>query len=322
MKKRTAIIAASAVAAAATFYTVSMGTVIFYNSMVKDRRGDRNYAEGTESAKEPPEKATEYRKSAYPYNRWWSEQPLQKRHILSADGLKLEAKLLKADGETDRLAIVCHGHRCCSGEEGFICKMFHDEGYHVLAIEQRAHGVSEGSLIGFGNLEKEDVVLWARLMSEEFPECSIVLYGASMGGATVVQANSLEMPENVKCVVEDCGFSSISGVLMQKMKTDFSWIPFKRAVIGVSSLICRATEGFGFKEADIGEAAKRARLPLMVIHGQDDIVVPPWMGEEIYENCPTEKEILRVPDTGHNVSFFHAEDEYRNRVFGFINKHI
>ena len=322
MKKKTAIIAASAAAAAAVFYAVSMGTVIFYSSMVKDRRGDRNYAEGTESAKEPPEKATEYRKNAYPYNKWWSEQPTQERHILSRDGLKLEAKLLKADRETDRLAIVVHGHRCCSGEEGYICKMFHDEGYHVLAIEQRAHGVSEGTFIGFGYLEKDDVALWAQLMSEEFPECAIVLYGASMGGATVVQANTLELPENVKCVIEDCGFSSLDGVLLQKMNTDFSWIPFKRPLTGIVSLICKVTEGFDFKEANVADAAGRARLPMLVIHGQADVVVPAWMGEEIYENCPTDKQILRVPDAGHNVSFFHANEEFRNTVFGFIESHI
>ena len=204
MKKKTAIIAASAAAAAAVFYAVSMGTVIFYSSMVKDRRGDRNYAEGTESAKEPPEKATEYRKSAYPYNKWWSEQPTQERHILSRDGLKLEAKLLKADRETDRLAIVVHGHRCCSGEEGYICKMFHDEGYHVLAIEQRAHGVSEGTCIGFGYREKDDGIVLA------VPYLDGICYSLRRGGPLYC-LGSPEDPAGVRWYAETGELAPLAG---------------------------------------------------------------------------------------------------------------
>ncbi len=322
MKKRNAVIAAAAAVAAVTFYTVSTGTVVFYETLVKDRVGDRNYDENRNTKNFPPEKATEYRKRAYEYNKWWSEQPTEKRHIMSADGLKLEAKLLRADKETDRLAIVCHGHRCCSGEEGFICQMFHDAGYHVLAIEQRAHGVSEGTFIGMGVLEKDDVALWAELMSEEFPECSIVLYGGSMGGATVIMANSLELPPNVKCVIEDCGFSSIDGVILNKIRREFSWMPLKRPVVAAASLICRVIEGFGFRQHTMKQAAAEARLPMLIIHGQDDAVVPAWMGEEIYENCAAEKDIFRVPDTGHNVSFFHDSEGYRNKVFSFIDAHI
>ena len=37
----------------------------------------------------------------------------------------------------------------------------------------------------------------------------IVLYGVSMGGATVMMASGEDLPGNVKAIIEDCGYSSV-----------------------------------------------------------------------------------------------------------------
>ena len=56
--------------------------------------------------------------------------------------------------------------------------------------------------------ESKDLLKWIALVNESFPGGKIVLYGVSMGAATVMRASGLALPETVAGIVEDCGFTS------------------------------------------------------------------------------------------------------------------
>ena len=72
-------------------------------------------------------------------------------------------------------------------------------GHNLLLIDERAHGRSEGRTITFGIQERWDVESWARFAVERFgADVQIILYGVSMGAATVLMAAGLDLPENVK----------------------------------------------------------------------------------------------------------------------------
>lgn len=320
-KKNKLAIAVAAAAGTTALYTISAAAVMFCAGMVRDGDTDRNYDAVRDADIAPPENATEYRKKAWPYNKWLSEQNFEPRHIISRDGLTLEARLLRSEHPIGKLAIVCHGHRCCAGEEGFIVKMFLDAGFHVLAIDQRAHGASEGRLFGMGCTEMYDVQQWCLLAGDEFPECDIVLYGASMGAATVIMANSLSLHPNVKCVIEDCGYTSIYEVFMVKCKSEYKAMPLKELVLDTASILCKAIQGFGYKTNTVLDASAQAKLPMLFIHGTDDTVVPREMAIRLHDACPTDKAYFEVAGAGHNVSYFHAKTDYENTVFGFIDNH-
>ena len=257
----------------ALIFFLGVGYLCFRTGIVRREDYDRNYVPERDDPVPMSEHATEYRKRARPFNKWWNAQPLQRKTVVSEDGLKLAGGFLPAEEDHHKLAIVVHGHHCCAGEEGFISKMFHDAGFHVLAVDQRTHGASEGRFITMGANESHDVAIWARLMAEEHPDCRIVIYGASMGAATVCMTSALELPEQVVCGIADCGFTS-------------------------------------------------AREVLLFLEGTADTQVPPYMVQRLYDAYPdkSKTEIHYFEGAGHNVSFFHEEDRYRELCLNFYER--
>ena len=41
---------------------------------------------------------------------------------------------------------------------------------------------------------------------------------------------------------------------------------------------------------------------------------------ELYDICPTDKDIMVVDEAGHGVSYYYAPEEYHNKVFSFLEK--
>lgn len=62
-----------------------------------------------------------------------------------------------------------------------------------------------------GWLEKEDVKAWVNEVIKKDPQAKIILFGGSMGASTVMMASGDQLPEQVKLLVADCGYSSVYG---------------------------------------------------------------------------------------------------------------
>ena len=307
----------------ALIFFLGVGYLCFRTGIVRREDYDRNYVPERDDPVPMSEHATEYRKRARPFNKWWNAQPLQRKTVVSEDGLKLAGGFLPAEEDHHKLAIVVHGHHCCAGEEGFISKMFHDAGFHVLAIDQRTHGASEGRFITMGANESHDVAIWARLMAEEHPDCRIVIYGASMGAATVCMTSALELPEQVVCGITDCGFTNAREVYAVEMERVYSFLPLKKFILELSSRISELVAKFRFDSADPEKAVAKATIPLLFLEGTADTQVPPYMVQRLYDAYPdkSKTEIHFFEGAGHNVSFFHEEDRYRELCLKFFERY-
>ena len=128
--------------------------------------------------------------------------------IQSNDGLTLSGRYYHiADGAP--LAIGFHGYKSCwlidfCGGADIAFQM----GQNVLLVDERAHGRSQGRSITFGIKERQDLLCWIGYALNRFgSDTRILLYGVSMGGATVLMASGLELPKNVKGIVADCPYS-------------------------------------------------------------------------------------------------------------------
>ncbi len=306
----------------AVIFFLGVSFLCFRTGIVRREDYDRNYVPERDDNVSISESATEYRKQSRPYNKWWNAQPLVRKQIVSEDGLKLAGGFLPADPDSRKLAIVVHGHHCCAGEEGFASKMFHEAGFHVLAVDQRTHGASEGRFVTMGANESHDIALWADLMAKEHPDCRIVLYGGSMGGATVCMASALDLPEQVICGIADCPYSSAREVFMVEMERRYSFIPFKKFVLELTARISELLAKFRFESADPEKAVAKAKIPLLFLEGLDDVQVPPDQVQRLYDAYPDpeKKEILFFEGAGHNVSFFHGGETYRKACLDFFDR--
>ena len=226
---------------------------------------------------------------------------------VSHDGLRLFARYYHHD-DAAPLQILCHGYKgtvfrdFCGGS-----KLARQAGHNILAIDQRAHGESGGRTISFGINERLDLMAWLRYAVERFgSEKPIIVSGVSMGAATVLMASELELPENVKGIVADCPYSSPYAII-RKVCGDMK-LPAGLAMPFVK-LSARLIGGFDLCACSATEAVKNAKVPILLIHGEDDRFVPCDMSREIAKNSPLIR-FETFPHAGHGLSFIEDEERY------------
>ena len=75
--------------------------------------------------------------------------------------------------------------------------------------DMRAHGQSEGKIITYGVKDRYDVLTWVDYVIKNISnDEKIIIDGLSMGSSTVLMASELDLPDNVKGIVADSGFTS------------------------------------------------------------------------------------------------------------------
>ena len=244
--------------------------------------------------------------------------PYEKVTTTSHDGIKLVGRYYHVkDGAP--VSIIFHGYRSNIGTDcngGYYLSV--KNGYNVLVVYQRGHRESGGKTITFGVKERYDCLDWISYVNERFgEETPILLMGLSMGAATVLMAAGLDLPSNVKGIMADCGFSSPKEILQEvirKMK-----YPLRITYFFVR-MSARIFGQFDPEEASAVEALKDAKVPVLIIHGDDDRFVPSRMSRENYDACDSSKEILIVPGAGHGLSYCVDAKAYEKAVQDFIDR--
>ena len=245
-------------------------------------------------------------------------RPYERVGIRSFDGLRLSGRYYHSrDGAP--LAILCHGYRgtpsrdFCGGAN--IC---FSRGFNVLLIEQRAHCTSQGHTTTFGVKERYDVLAWADYAVKRFGDgVRILLAGISMGGGTVLMASGLELPGQVRGILADCPFTSPAEII--RKFGEEKGLPMK-AAFPLAELGALIFGGFSLYDADAVEAVKKAKVPILLIHGEADDIVPCWMSRAIAEANPRMTERHTFPGAGHGLSYLADTERYTRLVTDFCEK--
>lgn len=246
-----------------------------------------------------------------------AEREYEDVYTTSFDGLKLHGRYYHVkDGAP--LNIGFHGYRatalrdfCVGANESL------KRGHNLLLIDQRGQGQSEGDTITMGIKEHKDVLAWVNFANFRFGEdTKIILYGVSMGAASVIMATGLNLPKNVTGVIADCPYSVPKDILLDVAKKDMG-VNGKIAYPFVF-LAGKLFGGFNVTETDCVKAVKKAKIPVLIIHGEDDRYVPCYMSEEIEKANPKLVKRYTFPNAGHGLSFFSDKERYRKITEAFF----
>ena len=241
-------------------------------------------------------------------------------YITSDDGLRLCGRLIEHT-EARGLVIFAHGyHSSCRRDLAVQIKAVYDAGFSVLTIYQRAHGLSEGKYITFGIKERYDVLRWSEYAAARYPDLPIALFGLSMGGATVMMTSDLPLPRSVRCVISDCGFTSPREIISNTLR-------YKRKIIVYPTIWfmefwAHILAKFRYRDASAIDALSSSRLPVLIIHGEEDRYVPTEMSLRNAEAAGERAELFTVPVAKHGQSVYFDPDGYCQRVRDFLEKHI
>ena len=257
-----------------------------------------------------------YREEILAGGRWFREQEPERVTIRSRDGLKLAGYFLPAENAKGTLLLV-HGYRSdpwC--DFGIVYPFYHGLGWNILTVCQRAHGESDGKYITFGVKERFDVRDWAVYLADRFgPEHGIVLGGVSMGSTSVLMSLGTDLPENVRGVIADCGFTNPREEFVHVLKNRH--IP-RQPVMAAAELYARLFAGFSFSEYSTVTALQQARVPVLFVHGERDTFVPVRFTVENYAACAGRKKLITVPEAGHGASYLLARAQCQSALREFL----
>ena len=141
---------------------------------------------------------------------WFNNVEKEKVSIAGKDGINYHADVIPAKKKTNIWIICIHGYTSSPMHMGMYAKIFsEDYGYNVLMPSLNGHADSENDKVTMGWDDRLIIVDWINYLVNEYPDCEIVLHGVSMGAATVMMTCGEELPDNVKCAIEDCGYTSV-----------------------------------------------------------------------------------------------------------------
>ena len=135
-----------------------------------------------------------------------------------------------------------------------------------------------------------------------------------MGASPVRRAAGQTLPKTVKGVLADCGYTSAKQIIKKVIRqiglpADVLY-PFVR-------LGARLFGGFDPEDADVENAMKNCRLPVIFFHGQTDDYVPCEMGQANYDACPAVKKLVSVPNAGHGMCYLVDPEGYLDALRAF-----
>ncbi len=240
--------------------------------------------------------------------------------ITSRDGTRLVGKYYhNADGAP--VVIMFHGYRSSAIRDGMgAFKACKENGYNILMVDQRAHRESGGKCITFGVKERYDCVDWVYEVCKKCgKDVKIILIGLSMGATTVMMAMGLELPENVRGVIADCGYSTPKDILKTVIKMMKLPVGLAYPVVRMSAKLYGK---FDLEGASATEALAKSKIPILLIHGEADELVPCEMSRTNYEACVSEKELFTVPGAGHGMSYLTDINGYIGKFKGFLQKNF
>ena len=244
--------------------------------------------------------------------------PHEDFYITAYDGLRLHGRYYESKKGAP-IEILMHGYRgnaerdLCGGVQR--CFML---GRNTLIIDQRGSGESDGNVISFGIKERYDCKSWVEFLVSHFgDDVKIITSGISMGAATVLMAQELDLPKNVVGVLADCGYNSPRKIIektIREMK-----LPPKLAYPFVK-LGAKVYGKFDLEETTPEKALAKCRVPVIFFHGDTDDFVPHYMSEKNFAACASPRRLVTVHGAGHGLSYIIAPELYLKEISEFFTE--
>jgi len=244
---------------------------------------------------------------------------MQSVEIHARDGETLAGHWYPCEG-AKRVVLAMHGWRSSWDHDfGMVADFLHKNGCSILFAEQRGQGGSGGACMGLGALERYDCADWAAWLSKKEPVLPMYLAGVSMGATTVLLAAGLPLPDTVRGIVADCGFTSPQDIGRHVVENNLHMSFSLRA--RAADAMCRKKNREGIRSCSTVEVLQTAKIPVLLIHGADDTFVPVSMTYENYKACAAPKELLVVPGADHGMSYFVDRKRYEDALKAFWQKY-
>jgi len=200
------------------------------------------------------------------------------------------------------IILFFHGNGEIATEYDDIARVYNQKNINFIIADFRGYGFSTGTP-DVENTQSDahfvlDYVL--KYLKEINYSGSLILMGRSLGSVSVLEL-AKRYPHDFSGLIIESGFANEEPL-------------FK--LIGTTAEQAGFTKEDGFLN---GDKIKKYAGPLLVIHAEQDHIVPFSQGELLYTSCPSEnKKFLSIPNANHNNILGVSAQKYFEEVVGFI----
>jgi LPXTG-motif cell wall-anchored protein len=210
---------------------------------------------------------------------------------------------------------------------------FYNAGYNLLFVDSRATGASGGNYVTYGEYESDDVLHWINKEVSDRPNQKILLYGGSMGAATMMSVLAKDIPSNVKGIIENCGFKSIDEQL--RFTYNSSVVPTLGGALPELDLVADKEHEDMYMDLlqqyyfgqelnmnvteNLPEIGMKDDLPKLIIHGSKDSVVPVDNAYALYNLSGGYKDMLIVDGADHGKAQNDDPEAYNQHLTKFLD---
>lgn len=220
--------------------------------------------------------------------------------ITASDGVRLNGWFVP--GESDVTLVWFHGNGGnISHRVDNIALLNSRVKANVFILDYRGYGLSEGKPSERGTYLDAEAAISYLISRPDVDPDKVVIYGRSLGSAVAVEMASRHQPYGL---VLEAPFTSVKAMAKLSHPVLSSFLPL--------GMVVRS-------RYDSLSKIDRVNSPLMVIHGDDDEIVPFEMGRELFDAGNDPKRFYGVSGGGHNNAYVVGGNEYFDAIKTFVD---
>lgn len=216
--------------------------------------------------------------------------------LVTEDGVRIHSFWLAAPG-ADRAVLFLHGNAGSAWHRLENAALLAALGTHVLLLDYRGYGESEGRPSEAGIHADARAGLRHLVTDLGIPERRVVLFGRSLGGAVAVE---LAVDRSLAGVILESTFSSLADLGRRLFGPPGAW--------------------FAQGRFDSMARIRRVRAPLLFFHGDADDIVDPSLGRRLFEGATSPKAFESLRGAGHNDTVGVGGTPYLTRIHRFLDE--
>jgi uncharacterized protein len=216
----------------------------------------------------------------------------------SSDNVKLHGWFISVKNSIGVL-LFCHGNAGNISHRLESIQIFSRLGLNVFIFDYRGYGQSQGKMTENGAY-LDAKAAWNYLTQiKNFNPNNIIIFGRSLGGSI---ATKIALNNDQAALIIESTFTSAKDMAAKHY-------PF---------LPVRLLLKYNFQTIDY---IQNVKSPILIIHSENDEIVPFSQGQKLFETASEPKEFLKIHG-GHNDGFFVSEPEYSQKLNLFMKKYL
>lgn len=217
--------------------------------------------------------------------------------LTTEDGVRIHGWYVPFDGSRKTL-LWFHGNAGNIGNRvDLLSRLHRNLKINILIIDYRGYGKSEGEISEEGTRRDARAAYDYLMGRPDVDPRKVLVFGRSLGAAVAVDlATEIEFGG----LILEAPFASVKAMA----KESFPWFPSRLLKIQYDNL----------------SKIRKVHLPLLILHGDRDAVVPYRQGQSVFEAANEPKRFYTITNAGHNDSYIIGGQAYYQAMMQFIEE--